>query len=182
MKYKKHKKAHGLLNRPLFERTAVYGVAALVISAVAYVGVLTDKGDMAAARPPTIDTAIHDAGASPDKISFTLKGSHFLPGATVTLGERVVTEVTYVSSSTLRAVTTSPPTAHDTLIVKNPDGQSAVLASLPMPAAKESPQISVMDMSVVLSNMGGKNPAADLSDDGNVDAADLAVLLGAWAW
>jgi hypothetical protein len=185
MKHKTQNRAdnfrRGLLNRPLFERAAVAGVAALVVAVVAYFGTITNPGDLAAARPPTLNTAVRSADDEPERASLTINGENFEPGATVKLGENPVHEVIYISSSTLRAVTTLQPSAGDMVMVTNPDGQSAVLAGVPQ-VWNEPDTVNAMDLSILMSNIGREYPEADYRQDGVVDVSDLAVLVSDWTW
>lgn len=178
----KKKKEYGLLNRPLFEHVTVFGVAALVMGAVAYIGIVTSRAELNAARPPTITTAVRDADALPGTFGLTIQGSNFEPGATVKMGEQVLAEATYVSSTTLRAVMTLPLPTSDSVTVTNPDGQSGNYDGASKIAEQVTTKASALSLSVVMSHMDTEYAAADMDGDGHVGIPDMAMIQGAWTW
>ena len=180
MKNKKHKKVQGLLNRPLFEQTVAFGVAALVVGAVAYIGILTQKTELSAARPPTLETAIQNADEGPEKISLTLKGTNFVQGTTVALGGRVISDVTYISPTTLRAVAALHDYNGNAIKVTNPDGRFVEYTG--MPRALVAEKNNAIKLSVLMSRIYTDYPPADLDGDGMVSLQDMAVMQGAWTW
>lgn len=180
MKHKKQKKVQGLLNRPLVEQTVAYGVAALVVGVVAYIGVLTQEAELTAARPPTLETAIQNADEGPKKISLILKGSNFEQETTVALGGRVVSDVTYISPTTLRAVAALYAYNGSTIKITNPDGQFVEYTGAPQATVPE--KVNAIKLSVLMSRIHTDYPPLDLDGDGIVNLQDMAVMQGAWTW
>jgi hypothetical protein len=99
----------------------------------------------------------------------------------VKLGGHDASEVTYISSSTLRAVEAVQSVSGDTITITNPDGRTVAFAGIPQ-ANSAGRQVSALDLSIVMSRIGKHDTRADYSQDGIVDAADMAVIMTDWTW
>lgn len=74
---------------------------------------------------PTIAAVSPSSGPSTGGTTLTITGTNFLSGATVKVGTTAATSVSYVSSTTLLAVTPSHSTGGlKDIVVTNPDGQT----------------------------------------------------------
>jgi hypothetical protein len=82
------------------------------------------------ATPPILEACLPGGGATAGGDPVTLSGSNFAPGARVLFGDQIATQVVVQSASSI-AATTPGETAAGTVavIVINPDGQQATLAS-----------------------------------------------------
>lgn len=83
---------------------------------------------------PSITSISPNSGATSGGTQFTISGSGFQTGATVTIGGLAATNVTVVSATTITAKTPLGPSniGSDTtvpVVVRNPDGSSATRAS-----------------------------------------------------
>jgi hypothetical protein len=82
--------------------------------------------------PPTLSALTPASGPAAGGIILTLTGTHFQPGATVTIGGTAATAVTVTSATQLTATTPASPAgsaaAVVAVVVTNPDGQRTALA------------------------------------------------------
>ena len=79
------------------------------------------------ALAPTLNTVSPDVGLPAGNTAVTLTGTGFLPGAVVDFGSQVV-PATFLSTSTLTAVSPAGAPGSVTVTVLNPDGTTASLA------------------------------------------------------
>ncbi len=80
-------------------------------------------------NPPSLTSVSPASGPETGGTTITLTGTSFLSGATVNVGGAAATSVTFVSSTTLTAVTPAGTAGVVSVTVTNPDGQSSTLAS-----------------------------------------------------
>ena len=80
-------------------------------------------------HPPTLSAVTPVRGSTAGGTSVTLTGTHFQPGATVTIGGTAATAVTVTSATQLTALTPAGAAGPAAVVVTNPDGQQATLAS-----------------------------------------------------
>ena len=81
------------------------------------------------APAPAITSVTPPSGPTSGGTPVTITGSDFSTGATVTVGSAVATGVTVVNSTTITATTPAHAWGPAGLMVTNPDGQSATIAS-----------------------------------------------------
>ncbi|MCI0342714.1 MAG: IPT/TIG domain-containing protein [Planctomycetales bacterium] len=80
-------------------------------------------------NPPSLTSVSPASGPETGGTLITLTGTFFASGATVTVGGTAATSVTFVSSTTLTAVTPAGTAGAVAVTVTNPDTQSSTLAS-----------------------------------------------------
>ncbi|HKK92073.1 MAG TPA: IPT/TIG domain-containing protein, partial [Longimicrobiales bacterium] len=77
--------------------------------------------------PPTVTSITPSNGPTSGGTSVTITGSEFVAGATVTIGGTTATNVGFVNSTSLTALTPVNPAGPADVVVTNPDGQSDTL-------------------------------------------------------
>ena len=77
--------------------------------------------------PPTVTTVSPDSGPSAGGTAVTLTGTDFTTGATVTFGGVAATNVIVVSATSITLTTPAHSAGAVTVVVTNPDGQTASL-------------------------------------------------------
>ncbi len=78
---------------------------------------------------PTVNTVTPASGPIAGGTTITIQGSDFVNGATVSVGGTAATGVTFVSSTTLNAVTPAHAAGTVPVMVTNPDGRSGTLTT-----------------------------------------------------
>jgi hypothetical protein len=81
----------------------------------------------AGSPPPTLTSIAPDEGTENGGTAVTLTGTDFVSGATVTIGGAACTSVTFVSSTSITAVTPAGTVGARDLVVTNPDTQTDTL-------------------------------------------------------
>ncbi|HEY6329495.1 MAG TPA: IPT/TIG domain-containing protein, partial [Blastocatellia bacterium] len=81
------------------------------------------------ATAPSITSASPSTGSTSGGTTVTVSGANFQTGATVMFGTASATSVTVQNSTTISAVTPANPAGAVNVVVTNPGGQSATLAS-----------------------------------------------------
>jgi hypothetical protein len=79
--------------------------------------------------PPTVTSISPNAGTVNGGTATTIRGTNFLPGATVSLGGTAATGVTVVSSTSITATTSAHAAGAVNVVVTNTDAQSGTLAN-----------------------------------------------------
>ncbi len=79
--------------------------------------------------PPGISGVSPSSGSTLGGTSVTISGSNFVSGATVTLGGTAATNVVVSSAATITASTPAHAAGAVSVVVRNPDGQSATLTN-----------------------------------------------------
>ena len=82
-----------------------------------------------AGSPPTVSAISANTGSTAGGTSVTISGTNFATGATVNMGGAPATNVNVASTTTITAVTPAHAAGTVSVIVTNPDGQSATLAN-----------------------------------------------------
>jgi IPT/TIG domain-containing protein len=93
--------------------------------------------------PPTVGSVTPVSGFTTGGTAITISGANFVAGATVTLGGSAATGVTVVNSTTITATTPAHAAGPASVVVTNPDTQSATLTNgftylLPPPTVSSS--------------------------------------------
>jgi hypothetical protein len=83
----------------------------------------------ASSGAPTLTSVSPTSGPIQGGITITFTGTNFVSGATITIGGTPMTGVTFVSSTTLRATAPWGNAGQKTVVVTNPNGQSATLVN-----------------------------------------------------
>ena len=78
--------------------------------------------------PPTLVSISPNSGSTVGGTAITITGTGFFTGATVTFGGVAATGVTVVSATSITAATPAGTAGPATMVVTNPDGQSATIA------------------------------------------------------
>jgi hypothetical protein len=91
---------------------------------------------------PTFSSNTPTSGPTAGGTVVTITGANFVSGATVTIGGTAMTGVTFVSATQLRATTPAGTAGAKTIVVTNPDGQSASRASAFTYAASSTPTLT----------------------------------------
>jgi hypothetical protein len=77
--------------------------------------------------PPVVQSVTPTQGDSTGGTSITITGQNFLAGATVAVGGRPASQVTFLSATSIRAVTPAHPAGQVEVQVINPDSQRGTL-------------------------------------------------------
>ena len=123
-------------------RTPAHGaglVAVIVTNTMSEGGTLPSAFTYTAGPPPVVTSISPASGPTAGGTTVTVTGTGFAPGASVFLGGVAAPQVTFVSATTVTAVTPAQAAAGlVTFAVANPDGQTASLAAgftyIPSPA------------------------------------------------
>lgn len=78
---------------------------------------------------PTLTSISPTSGPTTGGTQVTFNGTSFVSGATITIGGTSMTGVTFVSATQLRATTPAGTAGAKTVVVRNPNGQTATLSN-----------------------------------------------------
>lgn len=138
------------------------------------------------ANPPALSSLSTKFGFALGGKVVTLAGSNFVSGATVKFGGTSATRVTFVSGSSLSVVAPAHAVGAVSVVVTNPDGQSATLSNVYTYRmngdANSDNKVNGIDYSILSGRDGSSFADADFNADNVVGAADLAIILANWTW
>lgn len=148
---------------------------------------VTKTGGFTYLAPPPNGTSVSPAVGFPlGGLNVTITGTNFVSGATVTIGGKTATSVTWVNATTLKARTPALPVGLASIVIKNPDSQQVTMANAfkvqTTGDVDGDSRVNAIDLSYMISKDGQVFPQADFDGDGTVGAADLAMLYPAWTW
>jgi len=106
-----------------FAPVAAVGACALIMLAPACGEAPMRPSPPSAPAVPIVTLVVPSMGPTESSVDISIAGSHFLPGATVTM-DGPVTNVVVVSSTLIRAAALPHPAGAVDVVVTNPDGRS----------------------------------------------------------
>lgn len=128
--------------------------------------------------PPTVTAIAPAVGATGGGLVVTISGTGFAGGATVSIGGAAATNVVVAGATSLTATTPAHAAGSVDIVVSNPDGQSARLASA---FAYEVPVSAPPAVATVGPSSGPVSGGITVSITGSGFAAGATVMFGATA-
>ena len=133
------------------------------------------KSSGTTSTPPIVNSILPTSGSTAGGTSITISGSNFVPGATVSLGGTLATNVAVVNSGSITA-TTAPRTAGLVdVVVTNPNGQTGTLVQGFIYANPPSPEPTV---TAILPTSGPTVGGTPITISGNNFVSGATVSLG----
>jgi len=128
--------------------------------------------------PPTLTAVSPTTGPTAGGTQITLSGSNFVSGATVRVGGVLCTNVQFISTSTLKAVTPAGTVGAQSVQVQNPDGRNFTLPSAFVYTSVTAPAPTVTS---VTPNIGPKTGGTFITVLGTNFQPGASVLIGSTA-